>query len=209
MENQALNPCNVFASLFLFCFVLICLFFPEEACILLSSRIFSHLFILYTQRAPKNYAKPRIIIVSGSGIYFWFCHWFSEEFYSFFMHKSIFLPFLHLIFYCPLNIMKNLQGIHGFLPSQYCYLTLLLSLYVMHTDDCLLWLATQAISNLHHFLFHLLLYDCHLSSYSPCYVLNKHTMDKLIKLSTLINKNIIRTHKLINCIAANIQDGPQ
>lgn len=141
MENQALNPCRVFASLFLFCF----LFFLERPIFLWVQGYLPTFSFCISQRAPKNYAKPRIITVSGSGIFLWFCHWFSEDFYSFFMHKSIFLPFLHLIFYCPLNIMKNLQDMHGFLPLRYCYLTLLLSLYVMHTDVCLLWMATQAL----------------------------------------------------------------
>lgn len=134
MENQALNLCKVFATLLLF-------FFLERPAFLWVQEYLSTFSSCISQRAPKNYAKPRIITVSGSGIYFWFCHWLFEDFCSFFMHKSIFPSFPHLIFYCPLNITKNLHDMHGFLPSQYCYLILRL----MYIGVCLLWMVTQAL----------------------------------------------------------------
>lgn len=127
--------------------------------------------------------------MSGSGIYFWFCHWFSEV-SSFYMHKSIFLLFLPLTFYCSLNIMKKLTRYAWFLTFPILLFDSS-SQFIYHAHRCLSYmdghpisiaLKAQSSSNLSHFLFHFLLNDCHLSPYSPCYALNKYRSNKLIKL---------------------------
>lgn len=178
MENQALNPGKVFASLF---------FFLERPAFLWVQGYLPTFSPLYLKELVRIITCKGL--VKDSEIYFWFHHWFSEDIYSSFMHKSIFLPFPPLIFYCPLNVLKNVHDMHGFLPPQ-IFIWPLSSVYMSFTPMFIFYgcppsstaLKAETSSNFSHFLFHFLLYDCHKHFQGSCYACNKYSLNKLIKL---------------------------